>query len=247
MLAPIGALLVLGGFASRNVSAGELSQLEIATSAQVQKLVELAPSLPGGDARLAKLVEAAFQMARQKSASGDAVLENRAALLALGIVIGHERLAQPAGLRDTNLLRKTSTVRGNASLRGRADWARHYFLSAALVVLENPSFSDSAGVMKEVLDSRKGGSGFSFGDLMADRAGTLFAGAATRDEAAARAMQARLAAGFVVDNFFPVAADLPEKISREKLLADYGGIGGARYREVSDGIDGRLSKCEGLK
>jgi uncharacterized protein YfiM (DUF2279 family) len=244
---PVAVMLVLGRFALCEMFGGVSSNLETAISEQVQRLVELAPTLSSGDARLAKLVEASFQQARQKSISGDAVLENRAAILALGIVIGHERLAQPAGLSDAKLIRAASAVRRNASLRGRADWARHYFLSAALAVLENPSFSDAAGAMKEVLDSRKGGSGFSFGDLMADRAGVLFAGAGTRDEAAARAMQARLATGFIVDNFFPAAADLPEHISREQLLADYGGVGGARYREISDGIDRRLSQCEGLK
>jgi hypothetical protein len=57
-----------------------------------------------------------------------------------------------------------------------------------------------------------GGSGFSFGDLLADWIGTTFAIPATRDAATARTFQERLAAGFRVDDFFSEAADLPENI-----------------------------------
>jgi len=48
-----------------------------------------------------------------------------------------------------------------------------------------------------------GGSGFSFGDLLADRAGTTFALPATRNGAAGRALQARLAAGLGSTAFSP--------------------------------------------
>jgi hypothetical protein len=49
---------------------------------------------------------------------------------------------------------------------------------------------------------------------------------ATDDEAAARAIQERLAGGFRVDDFFPEASDLPEDIPDAELQSRYGGVGG---------------------
>ena len=67
----------------------------------------------------------------------------------------------------------------HSQLRGRPDSARHFWVSAAVTALVGDVVSDAAGLLKEELDAGEGGSGFSFGDLMADRAGTEFARAAT--------------------------------------------------------------------
>ena len=44
---------------------------------------------------------------------------------------------------------------------------------AALAVLEHPLVSDAGGLMKEQLDALTHGSGFSFGDLAADRGSAI--------------------------------------------------------------------------
>jgi len=85
-----------------------------------------------------------------------------------------------------------------------------------------------------------GGSGFSFGDLLADRAGTTFALLATRDAAAARTLRERLAAGFRVDDFLPDAADLPEDIQAAELEARYGGVAGRLFRQYAAEVERRL-------
>jgi len=103
--------------------------------------------------------------------------------------------------------------------------------------------SDAAGLLKEELDADIGGSGFSFADLLADRAGTTFADWATRDEATARAMQDRLASGFRVEEFFPPAADLPEGIPDAELQSRYGGVGGEDYRHLIEEIERRIAAC----
>ena len=120
-------------------------------------------------------------------------------------------------------------------------------VSAALALLSNESLSDAAGLLKEELDAGEGGSGFSFSDLLADRAGTLFALAATRDKKSARRMQDRLAAGFDIDEVFPPAADLPEGIQDAELQAKYGGVGGEEYMGVIREIERRLAGCEALR
>jgi hypothetical protein len=78
---------------------------------------------------------------------------------------------------------------------------------------------------------------------MADRAGTTFGLLATRDAAAARALQARLAAGFRVDDFFPEAADLPEDIQAAELEHRYGGVGGRLFRQYAAEVERRLWSC----
>ena len=116
-------------------------------------------------------------------------------------------------------------------------------MSAAIAILSNVAVSDAAGLLKEELDADTGGSGFSFADLLADRAGTTFAICATRDEAAARAMQDRLARGFRVEEFFPPADDLPEGISDAELQRRYGGVGGQAYRHLIEEMERRIAGC----
>jgi len=212
--------------------------------AHVDRLLKALEATPEGDARFARALETAFATASERSAaSGAAAAENRAAILALGIVLGHPRLARSVGERlDDERSGAALDLVAGTTLRGRGDWARHFTLSGALTVLSAASPSDAAGLLKEELDA-DGGSGFSFGDLLADRAGTTFADTATRDDASALQVQQRLAGGFRVDDFFPPAADLPEGIDDAELQARYGGVGGALYRQKADEIERRLAAC----
>jgi hypothetical protein len=222
--------------------AGSNEEMRRAVRAHVERLLEAAPSLPRGEPRLGAAVEVAFARAREWSATSPPVLENRAALLALGILLGHRRLEDFVGrVLDERDWRRAAPL-ARTTLRGREDWTKHFFVSAALTVLSAQAPSDAIGVFKEELDAG-GGSGFSFGDLLADRAGTTFALLATRDAAAARALQARLATGFRVDDFFPEAADLPEEIPAAELEARYGGVGGRLFRQYAEEVERRLWSC----
>ena len=230
------------GLIARLVWGEEASEaMREAVYAQVDRLLEVLPGAPTGDARFGRALETAFALARERSAQGSAVEENRAALLALGVVLGHPRLARAVGEKlDDGRSGRAEEVRRETTLRGRDDWTRHFTVSGALTVLSAVAPSDSAGLLKEEMDA-DGGSGFSFGDLLADRSGTTFADRATRDEASAAAMQARLAAGFRVDDFFPVADGLPEGIPDAELQSRYGGVGGALYRRHADEIERRVA------
>ncbi|MBN1490432.1 MAG: hypothetical protein JXA69_11000, partial [Phycisphaerae bacterium] len=122
-------------------------------------------------------------------------------------------------------------------------WARHFFVSAGVALMSTESVSDAAGLLKEELDAGEGGSGFSFGDLAADRAGTTFALAATRNEAAARAMQDRITRGFREEDFLPPVEDLPEGLSDAEFTARYGGVHGEGYRKLMAEIERRIAEC----
>ena len=202
---------------------------------------------PEGDARTARAYTAAFSLARERAASGSALEENRAAILALGVLLGTDGLVPFAGdVVSAEQKKQASELRVKATLHGRADWTRHYAVSGALTVLSNEVPSNAAGLLKEELDA-DGGSGFSFGDLLADRAGTAFAALATRDEATAAAVQERIADGFVVGEFLPSASGLPEDVSDSELRSHYGGVGGPLYRKYVAEIERRLGSCPGLQ
>jgi hypothetical protein len=222
------------------------SDLSRATAARLEQLVALAPRLPSGEARFAALLQAAFAPAPSDTLASPAD-QNRAAILALGIAIGHERLARYAGLDpDGESVRLACRLRDGTTLRGRKDWPRHFFVSATLAVVENEFLSDAGGLMKEQLDALTHGTGFSFADLAADRAGARLAHAATDSDAAARTMQARLARGCTVDDLFPPAADLPENLTVEQFRRDFGGVGSLRYRRKVAEIEERLDRCAAL-
>ena len=223
---------------------GKSRELVPAVRAQVMSLLDAADSLPRGDARFAACVERAFALARRRSPESSAVFENQAAVLGLGILLGHGRVEDLVGdvLDDPLRERARHAFRGATTLRGRDDWPKHFFVSASLTVVAQDRVSDAAGLFKEELDADHG-SGFSFGDLLADRAGTLFAQAATRNDASARTMQERLARGFELEQFFPEAKDLPEGLTDAEFQSRYGGVGGPGYRRIVADMERRLAGC----
>jgi len=219
-----------------------------ATRAQFRRLAAAARAFPSGEARFKAFLQTAFALARERSGRSDPVLENRAAILALAILLGHPRLEQLVGPVVGDDLRPIARqYAGRVPVRGRRDWTQHFFVSAASALLSNEAISNRIGLFKEELDATEGGSGFSFSDLLADRAGISFAVAATRDEASARAMQDRIAGDFRIDEVFPPAADLPEGIAESVLKAEYGGVGGAGYQRVVEEIERRLRGCPALR
>jgi hypothetical protein len=217
------------------------------TELYVRSLIRASARLPRGDEGFAGLMEAAFHQARQRSRAEDPRLENRAALLALALLLGHEGLEPLVGeIFDDALRAKASPLMGSVTLRGRQDWPRHFLITAAMKLLANEPLSDRVGLFKEKLDARRGGSGFSFTDVLANMAGMRLALGAVANEDSARRLQATLAQGFRVDDFFPQAEDLPEGIPASRLLSDYGGVGGPGYLKVMEEIQRRLDRLPPL-
>jgi len=212
--------------------------------AQVEHLLAVVEDLPHSPPSFGTCMETVFTLARERSVARDPVIENQAGIFALGILLGHPRIEEFVGEVHAGSERDAARqALSRVALRGRLDWTRHFWVSAAIAVLSNVAVSDAAGLLKEELDADTDGSGFSFSDLLADRAGTTFAICATRDEAAARAMQERLAGGFRVEEFFPPAEDLPEGISDAQLQRRYGGVGGQAYRQLIEEMERRIAGC----
>ena len=224
------------------VEPGRYHQIE----AQLRRLIAEGSMLPAGDERFARLVQLAFSPSPQ-SVQATAIEDNGSALIVLGIVMGHEGIARYAGLRsDGELVQEAIALRQGATLRGREDWARHFCVSAALSVVESPLVSEFGGLLKEEVDSLAKGTGFSFGDLAADRAGIRFAELATASSESAFAVEARVQHGLVAADYLAPIEDLPEGLTLEQFRQDYERVGSARYRAMLTEIDSRLDGCAAL-
>ncbi|UCE46767.1 MAG: hypothetical protein JSW47_14280 [Phycisphaerales bacterium] len=240
-----GRLHLPPGFREDLFGPANASEVVLAsTRAQVDHLLAVVSQLPNTRPSFGMCFETVFSLARVRSAVNDPVAENRAGIFALGVLLGHPRIEEFLGPvlpeSDNGAARRAL---GRVVLRERADWTKHFCVSAAIALLSDELVSDAAGLLKEELDADIGGSGFSFADLLADRAGTTFAVRATRDEAAARAIQDRIVRGFRVEEFFPPAADLPERIPDAELQSRYDGVGGEAYRRLIEEIERRIAVC----
>lgn len=182
----------------------------------------------------APLLGRAFALARERSARGDPVAENRAALTAVAERVLGTRLVTVGGV--SGLRRGGSGIR----LDGRADLAQHFALSAFLAATGGEGFSNVAGLYKELRDAREG-SGFSFNDLAADRAGSRLGEAATRSAREARRVQGMLAGKKDARAFFPPVDDLPEFMGQAEFQRRFGDVDAPAYRAMEDKIEARIA------
>ena len=127
----------------------------------------------------------------------------------------------------------------SVTLAGRHDSAQHYSISAALAATAGSPFADAVGLYKELEDSQ-GGSGFSFNDLAADRAGTRFGELATANPAGAHKAQSLARAAFAEAVIFPNVKDLPEDMRQEEFQRRFGGTGGTAYSRLAAEIEQRV-------
>jgi hypothetical protein len=245
-----GGVLVamLAGFYLLGTSTGISDELAEDARATGEYLLANAETIPNGDEGFAKLLEMAFLYANDNSHGKNVVHPNKAAILALGVILGEERVAKVAKRPvNINRLDEFNALRNRITLRGRNDLARHFWVSAALVVLSDENRSITVGIGKEMMDATEGGSGFSFVDLTADRAGTLLAIAAAKNDKNARNMQSRIRNGVVIADFMPDIVDLPEGIKGEVFQSDYGGLGGKETQRLAKEIERRIATCRALQ
>jgi hypothetical protein len=184
-------------------------------------------------------VHLARAMALGTPASGTAAIaENRAALVAVSMMaVGPRagRLASDAGKRIGECRQKLR----QPQLARRDDLAKHWALSAALGATLGGDVSEAVGNWKELSDSLPGGSGFSFVDVAADRAG-LAVGKAAIDPARALAFRADMAAATNATLLPLDATVLAEGVSNEAFKERYGTIESADYRAMTGRIDALL-------
>lgn len=199
-----------------------------------QRLAQWTRAAPGQAASVAELLPPLFALAAERSATGgQAAAENRAALLTLTFYANQ----RPLGMLVPAAHLWPQPKPGVVTLRQRQDTALHFLVSAVIAAEEGTPLADAVGLWKELDDARRGGSGFSFNDLAADRAGTRFGERAVRDPLR---LQQRIAAGVGDADLLPEVGDLPENLPEHEFVARFGGVGGAGYKRLLATIESRL-------
>ena len=203
------------------------------------KLVEFERGDRGKGARsLANFMMPLFALAQSRG--GDAVTENRAALLALVIYFGDPRFERLTGKVRTGSLQGHRRKGKQIPLGGRNDLMLHFLVSAGLQLVSDYGAAMAIGEFKELLDSTGGGTGFSFVDLGADRTGLRFAATATDPAGGAKRLQRVLAKAVSESAFFPRFRDLPERMPEATFKSRFGGVEDGRYKAMVDKIDRRI-------
>ena len=85
------------------------------------------------------------------------------------------------------------------------------------------------------------GSGFSFSDIAADRAGTRFGELATTPSTGIQRLQQMLARGLQEADLLPDVRDLPEFMAEAEFQRRFGGIGQPAYLEMIGEIERRIA------
>lgn len=170
----------------------------------------------------------------------DPVAFNRAAFVALAMHTVDPDVRRLAG-SNVMVGAPMEVVPPDLRVGGRPDLAKHFALSAALTAAFEPRLTRAIGEWKELDDSRTGGSGFSFIDLTADRAGMHLAAAAIDPDTAERV--ADLLADTNDVALFPTAAHaLAEGLSEGEFTRRYGGLAGDRYAQAIERVDRLLER-----
>lgn len=184
---------------------------------------------------LAFYIHKVFYLASLRSTPETAEEENHAALWALTIAFGNHKFGH--FIRIPKVLSR-SFVRHEVQLAGRNDLSKHFLYSIVLQRLLDKGMGLKVGELKEIIDSNEGGSGYSFVDLAADKAGLKFAGFVLDHPLKA---QQKLSTVFAEEMMFPSIEGLKEGYSEAEFKALYGSTEDPRYRLIEQDIEDRLA------
>ena len=174
---------------------------------------------------LAELLKPVFELAFQRATLDTAIEENRSAILALNDYVNSEKNPQHM-----------------AFLFKRTDLAQHFVGAAALSASMNSRVANALGEVKELSDAQAGGSGFSFIDLAADKAGSRFGALAVSSAKNARRIQQEMAEIKDYYDFMPDPRDLPEHMSETEFKRRFESTQSSPYLALAAQIDKRISQ-----
>ena len=205
------------------------------------QLARISRMAPGRSVSLTAFLAPLFQLAAERSASGqNPVAENRALIVALAAyVMGRSMHSIPGAVEEPM---HPGSRRKQLSLLGRGDLAKHFVVSAALAASAGSGLAHLIGVFKELDDSRDG-SGFSFADLAADRAGVKLAEVSTRSASQARLLQQRMSNAVDEAQYMPSVDRLPEGIMAIVFRERYRDLDSHEYQMIEWEIESRIRAC----
>lgn len=193
------------------------------------------------ESSLVPYLQLVFREAQRRTKASDdperAVVENTAAIYGLAQLLGGKNLQ----LMVNEVKHDDEQAALKVTLARRRDLQQHFIYSATLHLLTSQNMSATVGETKELLDSLQGGSGFSFVDLLADKAGARFARLATLSPQHAQAVQAFFSSTDRQESdVFPSKARLPEGMPKELFEQKYQSIDSTLYQQIVEEIERRL-------
>lgn len=174
---------------------------------------------------LAEIIKPVFELASQRATLETAIEENRSAILALNDFVNSEK-------NSANVV----------FLYKRSDLAQHFIGAAALSASINSRVANALGEVKELSDAQAGGSGFSFIDLTADKAGSHFGELAVSSPENARRFQNATAQIKDYSDFMPDPRDLPEHMSESEFKRIFTSTQSPAYITLAELIDKRITQ-----
>ena len=189
---------------------------------------------------LALYIREVMLEAQIQSFTDTAHLENEAAILALAIYAGNPRFANLVGVKTPPM---KQVLYGDfiPTLALRKDLSQHFIFSAAIKLLSDQGVTVAIGEFKELMDRVSTGSGYSFVDLAADKAGVAFADYLTHPETAVLA-QNRLAQSANEPLFFPPIENLPEGLNTDAFIQAFTAVDSPEYQAMIADIKARLTQ-----
>jgi hypothetical protein len=201
---------------------------EIINQSQLKRFIRLGP-----------LIQHLFALAKSRSENnGDPIAENRALILVLSSYVNGKNIEQWLPLNRQPAI----PPRREVLLNRRADTAQHFMASAALAMSGHSTLAKMIGLAKEMNDTHSG-SGFSFIDLAADHAGTLFGKTAVHSEDKARKVQNLLSQSADESLYMPNITDLPENLSPVDFARRFKDIQSLEFNALKQKIEERILAC----
>jgi hypothetical protein len=214
------------------------SSINPAQAVYKKKLAEIVANHdPEWRLSLAELLQPMFQLALQRSTLKNAIEENRLVIFTVNDYVNKQQI--PKLLDDTGA-GSADKPQYSPFMYKRIDLAQHFIGAAALTASVNGQLAKAVGEQKELSDADSG-SGFSFIDLAADKAGTRFGEIATSTPENARKIQKAMSGIRSYSEFMPDPRDLPEKMNTEEFRARFGDIDSPEYQKISKEIDARIA------
>jgi hypothetical protein len=203
-----------------------------------KKLAEIiAKHDPAWRLSLADLLKPLFELALQRSTAENAIEENKLVIVAVNNYVNRKETKKLLSFPASKL---TTEKRYSTFLYKRIDLAQHFIGSAAITASVNGQVAKVVGEEKELSDAQ-GGSGFSFIDLAADKAGTRFGELATSSPENARKIQKAMSEIKNYSDFMPDPTDLPEHMDEAEFKQRYQSVDSPTYQALSKQIDARIA------
>lgn len=236
----LDALLTELNVVASNMSVDEESELQRLSAYYLRYLSGREIALSTEPVSLIEYLREGMARAREQSETPqDAVLHNKAVILALAVYVGHHRVGTLVGDIQPNADKALKPRRG-AVLHNRNDLARHFIISAALELLSEEGMSLAIGEFKELMDRGNGGSGYSFVDLAADMSGNEFAQVATEISTAVDVQNAMARIQSELE-IIPAIEGLPEGLSKQAFIEQYERVDSIVYLKEVEEIKRRIS------